>query len=71
MEELIMDNSEYMEYFMERVDYAMSEYDLCRKEAIEVVKVCTIQEVVDDVVFDADCDNLLELIAREIRCKQV
>ena len=66
-----MDNSEYMEYFMERVDYAMSEYDLCRKEAIEVVKVCTIQEVVDDVVFDADCDNLLELIAREIRCKQV
>lgn len=66
-----MDNSEYMEYFMERVDYAMAKYDLCRKEAIEVVKVCTVQDIVDDVVFDADCDNLLELIAREIRDKQV
>ena len=66
-----MINNEYMEYFMERVDYAMYRYDLCKRDAIEVVKVCTIQEVVDDVVFDADCDNLLELIAREIRCKQV
>ena len=51
-----MDNSEYMEYFMERVDYAMSEYYLCRKEAIEVVKDCTIQEVIDD-----DFDDLIEL----------
>ena len=66
-----MDNSEYMEYFMERVDYAMSRYDLCKRDAIEVVKVCTIQDIVDDVVFDADCDNLLELIAKEIRDKQV
>lgn len=62
-----MDNSEYMEYFMERVDYAVSKYDLCRKEAIEVVKVCTIREVVNDVVFDADCENLLERIAKAIR----
>ena len=62
-----MDNSQYIEYFMERVDYAMAKYDLCRKEAIEVVKACTIQEVIDDVMLDADCENLLERIAKAIR----
>ena len=62
-----MDNSEYMEYFMERVDYAMAKYDLCRNEAIEVVKVCTIQEVIDDVMLDADCENLLKRIVKAIR----
>ena len=62
-----MDNSEYMEYFMAHVDYAMAKYDLCRKEAIEVVKVCTIQEVIDDVMLDADCENLLERIAKATR----
>ncbi|MEG2417929.1 MAG: hypothetical protein RSB35_03395 [Eubacterium sp.] len=66
-----MDNNEYMEYFMNRVNYAMSKYGLCRNEAIEVVKVCTVQEVVYDAVFDSDGDNLLEMIAKEIRDKQV